>query len=872
MFRSIAELVTRRGWVVVLGWLAFAAGLSLIAPPWSAVSRDDDVRFFPPEYPSVVGRGLLERGFPADIGGASVIVLAERADAPLSEADLTFIVDRLGGMLRALKAEPVRQVGGESLNLGIKQVVGPDDRTIGSRLRKRNPNGPGELALTAVTLNGTFVSKVARVATSEILDELDKLRPEAPAGLTLAITGSAAVGRDSNTAANESVEATTVATIVLVVVILLVVYRSPILALIPLATIALSAWTALMLIALMARPPFHFQVINVTKVFVIVVLFGAGTDYCLFLIARYREELARGLSRDDAIAESIRQVGGALVASAGTVILGLGMLWFSTFAKIQYTGPAIAVSLAIALVAALTLAPVLLKVLGNAVFWPFQPPHHHAGADPEAEGLEETPMFGFWARVADVVVRHPLPILVASLLVLAPFAWVGTQTKASYDMLSDLGPNQPSVVGTRLFQQYYPEGETGPTTVLIHHPRIDFRTARGLDAVRALSARLAALPDVAEVRSLARPLGQPLRMLPMVESPDAAAPTAATEPARGGLLGRVGQMGQGLQAGIEKIQRDTQARAFDRYVSLSPAVAEADRNHITRIDLVFQVSPFSEEGMKALNRVEATLTDALLPGASLEGAGFGLAGTTVEIDDLKRVTTTDERRMYVLVTLGVYGILVVLLRRPGICLYLIATVLIGYLASLGATELVFRALHTGPGPWIGLDWKVGFFLFVILVAVGEDYNIFLMSRVIEEEEKYGPVEGTRRAIAHTGGIISSCGAIMAGTFLAMLFGTLTTLKELGFALGLGVLLDTFVVRPILVPAFVVLWHRMRPSADLDVPTRAHGDRPNPAGRRPPRRPAADDAPAPTPASESQAAGLMASSPAPLIFPGRQAEP
>ena len=195
---------------------------------------------------------------------------------------------------------------------------------------------------------------------------------------------------------------------------------------------------------------------------------------------------------------------------------------------------------------------------------------------------------------------------------------------------------------------------------------------------------------------------------------------------------------------------------------------------------------------------------------------MGFSGTTVLIRDLKNVTTQDQRRMYLLVTAGVYLILVVLLRRPWICLYLIATVILGYLASLGMTELVFRWLHTGPEPWAGLDWKVGFFLFVILVAVGEDYNIFLMARVIEEEKKHGPIEGTRRAVAHTGGIISSCGVIMAGTFGSMLFGSLTTLKELGFALGLGVLLDTFVVRPILVPAFVVLIHRAKPDLQIEA--------------------------------------------------------
>ena len=214
--------------------------------------------------------------------------------------------------------------------------------------------------------------------------------------------------------------------------------------------------------------------------------------------------------------------------------------------------------------------------------------------------------------------------------------------------------------------------------------------------------------------------------------------------------------------------------------------------------------------LQTLHDIRETLQIATASGQPLQGAfAIGLAGFTSEFSDLKRVTTDDQHRMYVLVTLGVYAILVALLRRPGISLYLVATVLLGYLASLGLTDLFFHALHRGPGPWEGLDWTVGFFLFVILVAVGEDFNILLMARVIEEERRYGVIEGTRRAVTRTGSIISSCGLIMAGTFGSMLTGSLTSLRELGFALGLGVLLDTFLIRPVLVPAFVVLIDRLR---------------------------------------------------------------
>src|SRR5262249_53132243 len=161
------------------------------------------------------------------------------------------------------------------------------------------------------------------------------------------------------------------------------------------------------------------------------VLFGAGTDYCLFLIARYTEELGRGRLRADALRAAIGQVGGALVASAGTVIVGLGMLYFSSFAKIRYTGPTIALSLGIALLASLTLAPVLLAWLRGAIFWPFRGPHRVVDADRQSEGSDALPRAGFWMRVADLVVQYPLSILSVCLLVLVPLAVVGARTRSN---------------------------------------------------------------------------------------------------------------------------------------------------------------------------------------------------------------------------------------------------------------------------------------------------------------------------------------------------------------------------------------------------------------------------------------------------------
>ena len=210
-----------------------------------------------------------------------------------SASDLRYVEDVAARFYQFAQSHP--ELGVNKLDTHRSPVIGP--RLIGT-----TADGRAQAVLTIVRLNGTHLSKKTRVAVDATLEWLKQERPEPPAGLELAVTGSAVVGRDSNTAANESIKNTTNSTIALVVLILLIVYRSPLLAMIPLVTIALSVFVSLQLIAMLTWvPSLGFKVINITRVFVVVVLFGAGTDYCLFLIARYSEELRRGRSRPDAL-------------------------------------------------------------------------------------------------------------------------------------------------------------------------------------------------------------------------------------------------------------------------------------------------------------------------------------------------------------------------------------------------------------------------------------------------------------------------------------------------------------------------------------------------------------------------------------------
>jgi RND superfamily putative drug exporter len=237
---------------------------------------------------------------------------------------------------------------------------------------------------------------------------------------------------------------------------------------------------------------------------------------------------------------------------------------------------------------------------------------------------------------------------------------------------------------------------------------------------------------------------------------------------------------------------------------------------VTRLDVVPRTDPMDEHTAPTLRLVEAWLHQELPLYQSLGGVRGEVYGVTASARDLAEVTEKDRARINALVLVGIFLILVLLVRRPGLALYLLVTVLLSYFATLGATALL---AHYWAGRPLGeVDWRVPFFLFTILVAVGEDYNILVVSRALEERSKYGGVEGTRRALARTGGTITSCGVIMAGTFGTLMLAGLNTLVQIGFALALGVLLDTFVIRPLLVPAFTAwLWrHDSRPPEETPV--------------------------------------------------------
>ena len=431
--------------------------------------------------------------------------------------------------------------------------------------------------------------------------------------------------------------------------------------------------------------------------------------------------------------------------------------------------------LAITLVACLTLAPSLLAAGGKAVFWPFGRRRvRGAAANADADDADEvTRANRFWNWVAGAIVARPGLILVASVALLAPLAYRGLSVQLTYDLLGELEADRTSVRGTDIARRHFAAGELAPITVLAYKRNARFDEKEGEREIARLTKALYDMKGIESVRSITEPTGDPPGFF---------------QPLRA----------RGLQKLAARKHKITKARFLTQVPRLVGEVA--------RFDLVFRDEPFSPQAVAMLDRLEAYLARQRVDSDSpWFGAKFAFVGTTVGVRDLAEVTASDQRLIQRLVLIAVLAVLLVILRRPLVCIYLILSVLFSYLVTIGVTQLWFAWLYGET--YYGLDWKVPIFLFVILIAIGEDYNIYLITRVLEEQKRHGPLVGLRRAVAKTGGIITSCGVIMAGTLISMTTGTLRGITELGFALSVGIMLDTCIVRPVLVPAFLALVER-----------------------------------------------------------------
>jgi putative drug exporter of the RND superfamily len=799
MFGFLGQTVSRFWVLVLVGWVVLLAATRLAAPPWEEVAQDKEFAFLPEDAPSRRSEAMFAKAFPDDQLGSNVVLVLHEPDPSPDhlDRDRKFIEDSLELGLRQI-AEAEGGLAGETVP-SDEPLFGdeenrpqkPPQRSIIERIRTPNALGSGALLvsedgqvlLVVVELTTEFLATrnwptIAKI--EQLAGELQQ-QGKTPPGVALTVTGSAVIGRDRTTAQLQSARATHILTVVLVIALLLLLYRAPLLALIPLATVFLAVQVALQLLAILAGAGF-LTLFQGIEIYVTILAYGAGVDYCLFLTARYKEELEAGASPREAVAAAVRDVGAALTASAVTVIGGIAMMVFAQFGKFREAGIAIPLSLCLVLAATLTFSPSLLCLAGRWAFWPQGLEGHGTASRARWPGLlgwllRPGGLHRGWEKIGEVLLRRPGTVWLASAGLMAPFALGAAllYNHLSYDLIGNLPASAPSVVGTRILQAHFPAGILGPVNVLVVAPTVDFGSEQGREVVARVTEHLRERREelgLADVRSLTEPLG---------------------------IRDTAGHGVAGYKV-PEATRREAERRlALEHYVTDLGERAKVG----TRLELILQQSPFAQASITDLNGVEQAILAALPPEAGKD-AQLYVAGPTASVRDLQTVVRGDRVRIELLVLASVFVILLLLLRQFVVPLYLLLSVLFSYYTTLGVSFVVFWLLD--PGGFTGIDWKVAIFLFTILIAVGEDYNIFLMARVTEEEGRHGRVRGVVEALARTGPVISSCGIIMAGTFASLLAGSLAEMKQLGFALAFGVLLDTFVVRPLLVPAFLILLH------------------------------------------------------------------
>ena len=578
------------------------------------------------------------------------------------------------------------------------------------------PSQDGKALLANIPLDGNAIAEILPndkpVLPAVIAALREDLGPIAKAnGFTPYVTGPGGLLGDLFGAFGTLDSSLLLTTLGVVALILIIVYRSPVLWIIPLLSSLFALSTAGGIVYLLAKKNI-IDVDGQSQGILSVLVIGAATDYALLLIARYREELHFFDNRFDAMRAAYKGVWEPILASGSTVSISLLILLFSQLTNTAGLGPIGAIGIVCSMITILTLLPALLLVFGRWIFWP---------RIPRNDGDDHV-MSGTWSKIANGIGRNPRKAWIITGVILLGFAGASTTLKADgIGTVDTFTGNPESVVGQKLLVTHFPGGEGDPTQIVI-----------AADKIAAVTAAVKSAPGVTDVA-------------PMLDGmPIDGQPAPEVKIVNGRAI---------LNVTLDK----------------APDSVEAG-NDILKI------------------RELAHAADA----TSLVG------GTSAVYFDVRTANDRDNKTIIPIILIVITVILGLLLRSILSAVVLLGTVVLSYFATLGVCALVFNHIFG----FAGGDNSFPLFAFIFLVALGIDYNIFLMTRVREESAKIGTRAGVIKGVTVTGAVITSAGIVLAATFAVLGLLPLVPLAELGFAVGFGVLLDTIIVRSILVPALV----------------------------------------------------------------------
>ncbi|HEY6696553.1 MAG TPA: MMPL family transporter [Solirubrobacteraceae bacterium] len=690
MLRTIAKWAggRRTKWYVLGFWLLLLV-LSQLPGKLTDVTEDRIASFLPDDSAAIVADKVIEDRFPGGQTTSSVAVY-HRAGG-LTDADQQTI---------AAEAEKIGQVD------GVLPPVVPFSSGAPEGLVSQD----GATAFTVIPINAK-----TQQAINDVTDNVRDIA-NGGSGLTAEVTGPAALETDLRHAFESADVALLLVTGLFVLGLLLLIYRSPVLALIPLITVVIAYSIASGVIKIFADA--GLQVTSISTSLLLVLMFGAGTDYCLLLVARYVEELHSHEDKHDAIRTAVPRVAPAIIASAGTVTLAMLVLIVAELASTRTVGPVNAIGILIVMVASLTLLPAILAIVGRRGFWPSKRAVYDPTNVPH-EALEDGDTR--WARLGRRVTRRPWFTIGAIVAVFLVGALGVTQYSSEATVLGAFRDSTEGTDGYDTLKAAFPEGALGPANVIV-----DRQDGPITDA--DVTAAQDALKKVPDIGTITQPSGQ---------------------------------------------SEDGKA-------------------------VVFQVAfPDDPYGNPALDRTQE-MRDAL--------AGLGpelksyVGGVSAIQRDYRNGAQHDLDLVVPLVLIVILLTLIALLRAIVAPLYLIGSVILSFFGILGVSLVFFTQVLDESG----FDPSFPIFAFIFLVALGVDYNIFLMDRVREEARRIGTRRGALRALVATGPVITSAGIILAATFSVLAMLPITVLVELGTVVAFGVLVDTFVVRSMLVPAIITV--------------------------------------------------------------------
>lgn len=766
MFARLAGFAERRAWWIIAGWIVAVVALGVVAPSLNDVGTQDTSDFLPADAPSQRADRVLQELFPDDPTRESAILVVAR-DGGLTESDHAYVRE-LAGWLRS----------GE-MTARVKSVQSVADAPDLAPFL-RSPDGAAELLIVSFT-TAPF-TQPTNDAVHAVREHLDST---APGGLTHNLTGIAGLASDQADALLESFDRTAIASVLLVLLILFFVYRSAVAPLVPLVTIGVAFAVSQSVVGLLADA--GMKVSSQVGTFMVVMIFGAGTDYCLFIVSRYRQDLAAGEPVPATVRRTMRVIGAVIAASAATVIVGFLSQLTAQFGIFRTMGPAMGVAILITLAAGLTLTPALLRVAGARAFWPQSLDKVRTSSDHSSR----------WERLAGIIRRRPAEMLLAGIIVLLiPAAGLGWFAQ-SFDLVNDLPPDADARQGFETLSDHYPGGTLSPIYLVVRANAPILDDAR-LAAIDRLTDELRTQPGIAEVRSVTQPAAAPLTVETMQRFGDGNPASIGLDPNQVDLTPLYTALAspQGLRFTATLLQQYPQIR--DQLGLLLGADANS-----ARLIIALDGNPYETDALDAFKGIDEA-TARTLSGTALSGAEFFVGGPTSFYVDMRTIANRDFRVMAAVLIAAIFVVLALLLRSVVAPFYLLATVVLSYAATMGMCVVVFQGILGDPG----ISFWLPTFLFIILVALGADYNIFIMSRIREEADAgYEVHEATSRGMVLTGRVITSAGLILAGTFAALILAPLPNLRQIGFGVTVGVLIDTFLVRSILVPSATMLLGR-----------------------------------------------------------------